>query len=312
MPLDPQAEALLRQLESFGLPPLDALPPVQAREVFDAAFATPPDAREPVARVEELSLDGAAGSLRARLYAPASDGPLPCVLFFHGGGWVIMNLETHDGFCRSLANRARCAVVSVDYRLAPEHRFPAAADDCYAALVAVSKRAASLGLDPTRLAVAGDSAGGNLSAAVALMARDREGPALRLQVLIYPALDPACDTVSCKENAEGYLLTLSSMHYFWGHYLGAERRAPNAYAAPALAESLSGLPAAFVITAEYDPLRDEGEAYARRLEAEGVPTTLARHEGMIHGFVLMPQAMDQAKQATDAIAARVRTAFAVS
>jgi len=309
MALDAQTAALLQQLEQAGMPPLDSLPPEQARTIFDAAFTPPVDGREPVARVEDITLAGPAGAIPARLYAPASEEPLPCVLFFHGGGWVIMSVETHDPICRALANQGRCAVVSVDYRLAPEHRFPAAADDCYAALLDVAKRAASLGIDASRLAVAGDSAGGNLAAAVALMARDRKGPALALQVLIYPAVDPACDTVSCKENADGYLLTLSAMHWFWGHYLGAERRAPNAYAAPLLAESLRDLPRAYVISAEYDPLRDEGEAYARRLEQAGVATELVRHEGTIHGFVGMADAIDQGKQAIANIAARLRSVF---
>jgi len=309
MALDAQTTALLQQLEQAGIPPLDSLPPDQARAIFNAAFTPPLEGREPVARVEEITLAGPAGAIPARLYAPASDGPLPCVLYFHGGGWVIMNLETHDAICRALANQARCAVVSVDYRLAPEHRFPAAADDCYAALVDVAKRGAALGVDASRLAVAGDSAGGNLAAAVALMARDRKGPALALQVLIYPAVDPACDSVSCKENADGYLLTLSAMHWFWGHYLGAERRVPNAYAAPIQADSLRDLPRAYVITAEYDPLRDEGEAYAKRLEQSGVPTEHVRHDGTIHGFVGMADALDQGKQALANIAARLRTAF---
>jgi len=309
MPLDAETAALLAQLAAAGIPPLDSLPPEKAREVFNAAFTPPADGREPVARVEDISLAGPAGPIPARLYAPASSAPLPCVLYYHGGGWVIMNVETHDPICRAIANLAGCAVVSVDYRLAPEHRFPAALDDCYAALVDVAKRATSLGVDPTRLAVAGDSAGGNLAAAVSLLARDRKGPALALQVLIYPAVDPSCSSVSCKENAEGYLLTLSSMHYFWGHYLGADRRAPNAYAAPIEAESLRDLPPAYVITAEYDPLRDEGELYAKRLQQAGVATELVRHDGTIHGFVGMANVLTQGKQALANLSARLRAAF---
>lgn len=309
MPLDAQTAALLAQMKAAGAPALDALPPVQARQLFNAAFTPPADGREPVARVEDLTLAGPAGPIPARLYAPSSRAPLPCLVYFHGGGFVIMNLETHDAICRAIANQAACTVVSVDYRLAPEHRFPAAADDCYAAVVDVAKRATSLGVDASRLAVGGDSAGGNLAAAVSLMARDRKGPALVYQVLIYPALDPSCSSASYRENAEGYLLTLGAMRYFWGHYLGPERRAPNAYAAPIEADSLRGLPPAYVITAELDPLRDEGELYAQRLQQAGVATELVRHDGTIHGFVGMASTLDQGKQALSNIATRLRAAF---
>jgi acetyl esterase len=217
---------------------------------------------------------------------------------------VIGSLETHDGSCRELANRVGCVVVSVDYRLAPEHRYPAAAEDCFAATNWVAENAAALGVDPKRIAIGGDSAGGNLAAAVALMARDRSGPALRHQLLIYPVTDADFTCASYRENAEGYLLTTKAMEWFWGHYVPDAVLRKEAYAAPLQAKDLAGLPPAFVITAEYDPLRDEGEAYAKRLQQAGVRTTLRRYDGAIHGFFAMGLLAEVARTAVaDAVAA---------
>jgi acetyl esterase len=225
-------------------------------------------------------------------------------VFYHGGGWVIGDLEVADRPCRSLCAGAGCVVVSVDYRLAPEHRFPAAADDAYAAAQWVSAHAADLGADPARLAVGGDSAGGNLTAVVALMARDQGGPPIAFQLLIYPVAGCDLDTVSYRDNAEGYLLTRAAMEWFWGHYIPDEAARRHPYASPLSAENLAGLPPAFVVTAEYDPLRDEGEAYAERLRRAGVPVTLKRYAGMIHGFFQLAGVLDQGRQVlTDASSA---------
>ncbi|MEN8159131.1 MAG: alpha/beta hydrolase, partial [Myxococcota bacterium] len=234
---------------------------------------------------------------------------LPALVYFHGGGWVIGSIDTHDGSCRDLANRIGCVVVSVDYRLAPENPYPAAAEDCYAATKWVSENAAAVGVDPGRIAIGGDSAGGNLTAAVALMARDRGAPALRHQLLVYPVTDADFSRPSYRENAEGYLLTTKAMEWFWGHYVPDPARRQDAYAAPLRAPDLSGLPPAFVLTAEYDPLRDEGEALAARLEQAGVPTRLTRYEGAIHGFFAMGLLAEVARRAVDDAVAELRQAL---
>jgi acetyl esterase len=237
---------------------------------------------------------------------PQGEKPLPVVVYFHGGGWVIGSIETHDAPCRELANRSGAIVVSVEYRMAPEHPFPAAPEDCYAATAWVADHAAEFGGDPARLAVAGDSAGGNLAAVVALMTRERNGPPLRFQLLIYPAVDARMGYASIDENSTGYFLTKADMHWFYGHY-GAD---PSDWrASPLLAPDHSGLPPALVLTAEYDPLRDEGEAYARKLQEAGVPVTLRRYDGQIHGFTIMTAAVDRACEAVNQAAADLRQAL---
>jgi acetyl esterase len=244
------------------------------------------------------------------VYTPAGEGPLPVVVYFHGGGWVIGDLEVVDQPCRQLASAAGAIVVSVDYRLAPEHRYPAAFDDSYAATVWVGAHAAEIGGDPARLAVAGDSAGGNLAAAVALAARDRGGPELAAQLLIYPVTDFNFGTASYQDNREGYLLTKGSMQWFWAHYLGAQDLDKDPYACPLRADSLVGLPPAYVATSEYDPLRDEGEAYARRLEEAGVAVTAKRFDGMLHGFFWMLAAVPSAAGVLDDMVGVLRKAWA--
>ena len=223
---------------------------------------------------------------------------------------MICDLDTHDGVCRQLANRAGCAVVSVDYRLAPEAKFPAGPEDCYAAARYAAEHAGELGVDAARIAVAGDSAGGNLAAVVALMARARRGPALCHQLLVYPVTNHDFETASYHENAEGYLLTRAMMQWFWGHYLATPEAGEDPWASPLREPDLSGLPAATVLTAEYDPLRDEGEAFAERLRAAGVPTSLTRYDGMFHGFFGMTAAIDRARDALDHAAGALRSAFA--
>lgn len=309
LPLDPQAEALLRSFAEAGMPALDALPPDQARVVFDEAFRTPPEALAAVHRVEELRMPGPGGEVPLRLYAASDEAGLPLLLHYHGGGWVIGSLETHDGFCRSLAIAAGCAVLAVDYRLAPDHRFPAAFEDCYAALGWAEKNARQLGIDAERLGVIGDSAGGNLAAAVALHARDANGPRLEQQVLLYPALDPTMASASIRENADGYFLTESAMRWFWGHYCGdgADLRDPRL--SPPCADSLAGLPPALVITAGFDPLRDEGDAYAAALGRAGCEVEHVRYDAMFHGFALMGEQLDDGRAAVAQVAASVRKRF---
>jgi len=306
--LDPQLQAIVEAMS--GNASLRELGVAGARAQAEAglAFAGP---GETVARVQDRTIPGPGGDLPVRIYWPEADGPLPILVYFHGGGWVICSLDTHDGTCRQLANRAGCIVVSVDYRLAPEHRFPAAADDCYAATVWAAEHAEELGGDRARVAVGGDSAGGNLAAVVALMARDRGGPALVFQLLVYPVIDRDLDRhPSMTENASGYLLERDDMDWFWGLYLGDDADAESPYAAPARATSLAGLPPALVLTAEYDPLRDEGEAYGRRLQAEGVAATVSRYDGLVHGFFGMSALVERAADALEEAADALRRAFA--
>jgi acetyl esterase len=307
MPLHPQARAVLDQFA--GAPPLDlaTIPATAVRAWFDQM--SQPRTLEPVHEVRDVVAPGPAGDVPLRLYRPASEEPLPAVLYFHGGGFVIGSLDTHDGTCRALANASGCAVVSVGYRLAPEHRFPAAPEDCWAALAWVAKEGAALGVDGARLAVAGDSAGGNLAATAALLARARGGPVLRHQVLIYPVTDYAFDTPSYRENGEGYFLSEAMMRWFWQQYLEDGSQGADPLASPLRAPDLAGLPPALVVTAEYDPLRDEGEAYAARLRAAGVPTELRRFPGQIHGFFSMFDAIDDGRTAIASAGRALRTAL---
>ena len=308
MPLDPQVQAFLDQVQAMNVPPFHTLSVEEAREAA-GALSDLHGAPEPVGSVDNLAVPSPGSEIVLRLYTPEQGGPFPVLVYFHGGGWVMGDLESHDGVCRALTNAAHCIVASVDYRLAPEHKFPAAAEDAYAATQWVAENAASFGGDPKRIAVGGDSAGGNLAAVVALMARDRGGPPLTYQLLIYPATDTSCDTVSCRENGEGYLLTVDMMRWFQSHYLRSDADRDNPYAAPLRASDLRGLPPALVITAEFDPLRDEGEAYAARLRAAGVPAEVKRYDGMIHGFFGMGAVLDQARVAMDDLAARLQSAF---
>jgi acetyl esterase len=304
--LDPQARAFLDRLKELGVPGIGELPPEEARTTQDAAAAV---VFGPVAEVpcEDRTIPGPAGAIPVRVYRPSAD-PAPVFVYFHGGGWVLGSLNTHHGVCATLARLAGCVVCSVDYRMAPEHRFPAALDDAWAATTWIAAHAEELGGLPGAVAVGGDSAGGNLAAVCALRARDTGVP-LALQLLVYPVTDADLDTSTYAEFADGYFLTRYSMEWFWGHYLPeGDRFHPDA--SPLRAEDLSGTAPALVITAEFDPLRDEGEAYARRLEEAGVPVTLSRYDGMIHGFFRMPGAMDKASDALAEAAGALREAFA--
>jgi acetyl esterase len=306
--LDPQAKAVLDAMAP--MPDLGSVDLALLRGGMESQALLSPGAPEPVAKVEERRIPGPAGAIRVRIYTPRGRGPHPVLIYFHGGGFVLCSLDTHDGTCRSLANGAGVLVVSVDYRLAPEHRFPAAPEDCYAAAQWAARSAAEIGGDPSRVAVGGDSAGGNLAAVVSLMARDRGGPRLRFQLLIYPVTDCAFGTASYRENAEGYFLTTAMMKWFWGQYLADPAAGAQAYASPLRARDLSGLPPALCITAGYDPLRDEGEAYAKRLAEAGVAATLSRYDGMFHGFFGMSAQLDAAKRAVGEASDALRKALA--
>ncbi len=305
MELDPKVHAFLAS-PMGAIPPIDLLTPQLLRDMlrqFPAPVLNPP-----VHEVRDLEVQGPAGSLLVRLYKPSAQRNLPLVVFFHGGGFVICNVAIYDDFCRFLTLYSGCAVASVEYRLAPEAPFPAPLEDCYAALHVLALRAGELGLDGTRLAVAGDSAGGNLAAATALLARERQGPALRYQALIYPCLDPECASGSAQAFAAGYLLRRDNMQWFWNQYVPKAGERANPLVTP-LKASLAGLPAATVVTAEFDPLRDEGEAYADRLRGAGIEVTARRYLGMIHGFASMPYLTPVANRALADVGADLRAAL---
>ena len=305
--LYPEVRALLERLEAQGGPALESLSPAEARKEALEALKALEGEKDPVARAEDLQIAGPEGSIPVRIYTPSGTGPFPGLVFFHGGGWVVCDLDTHDTTCRSLARQAGAVVVAVDYRLAPEHRFPAAVVDCDAATRWVAANAQRLNIDPRSIAVGGDSAGGNLAAVIALKFRDEGGPALALQVLVYPVTNLASfDTPSYQEFADGYYLTRAEMEWFRGHYLGSAEEGLNPNASPLLAPDLRGLPAALVITAECDTLRDEGEAYARRLAEAGVDVTCTRYAGMVHPFFSLPGAISGGRRAIEQFAAAVR------
>lgn len=308
MGLDPQCAAVLAALSSMGLPAICEMTPPKAREVTRALSLLMGEPEE-VDAVHEVEIPGPAGAVPARVYRPAVDGPLPATVFFHGGGWVFGDPDLTDPITRALANRTGSVVVSVDYRLAPEHPYPAAPEDCYAAVRWVAEHGESFGADPSRVAVAGDSAGANLSTVVCLMARDRGGPRLAFQALVYPVTDYSFDTPSHRENGEGYLITTGDMRWFWGHYLSGGGDGTDPYASPLRAPDLSALPPAFIATAEFDPLRDEGEAYGHRLAEAGVAAEVRRYDGQMHGFFWMPAAVERGRELMDDMAAALRKAF---
>jgi acetyl esterase/lipase len=308
VPLDPKVQALLDDLgDQVALSDVSVTEARELIEVFSALDGPGPE----MAGVEDGAVPGPDGDLPMRVYTPAGAAPLPGVVYFHGGGWVIGSIRSHDVICRRLADAAGATVISVDYRLAPEHTFPAAADDCLAATRWVHDHAAEVGVDPARLAVAGDSAGGNLAAVTALRAKQDGGPVLAFQLLIYPATDLTLSFPSIRENGEGYLLRAADMVWFRDHYApdGTDLKDPRL--SPLWADDVSGLPPALVITAEYDPLRDEGEAYGHRLQEAGVPTHVSRYAGMIHGFFGMPSVFPGAapamQEASDALRRALRT-----
>lgn len=294
MTLNPALEPILQAFAAFADTDWSQMPVDVARGMMNTPLA---DTALPMRRVDNLSLDLPGRSVEARLYVPngAPETP-PLIVYFHGGGWVLGSLDTHDATCRELAEDSSAAVLSIDYRLAPEARYPAAAEDCYDATCWARDHAAELGIDGTRLAVAGDSAGGNLAAAVSLMARDRGGPTLRHQLLIYPVTDADFTTSSYIANGSGaYFLSTSAMRWFWQHYLGGTAPQDAPLARVLHTSDLAGLAPATVITAQYDPLRDEGDAYAQKLAEAGVATDHHIAPGMIHGFFGMTAAVPDAR-----------------
>jgi acetyl esterase len=305
--LYPEVRALLEANEVEGAPPIETLSPPEARQTVIEALKTVAGPSEEIGSVEDLSIPHPEHPIPIRIFTPTADGPLACLIYFHGGGWVVCDLDTHDTVCRAIARRAGAVVVAVDYRLAPESKFPAAVEDCYAATQWVAANAARLAIDPRHIAVGGDSAGGTLSAVMCLKSRDEGGAAIALQVLVYPVTNLlAFDTPSYREFAEGYYLTRAEMEWFRGHYLARPEDAESPYASPLLAPELRGLPPALVITAECDPLRDEGEAYAKRLAEAGVEVTCTRYGGMIHPFFSLGGVFSQGRRAIEQVAAAVR------
>jgi acetyl esterase len=304
--LDPNVRLLLEAIAAQGDPPLETLEPSEARRLAAESLRPVAGTAEPVSSVEDLRIPGPEGDIPIRVYTPNVSAPRPAMVYFHGGGWVVCDLDTHDIVCRAIARRAGAVVVSVDYRLAPEHKFPAAVVDCYAATAWVAANSTKLGINPKRIAVGGDSAGGNLGAVVSLKSRDEDGPAIALQAMVYPVTDlSSFATPSYQEFAEGYQLTKAEMEWFRDQYLGSMLDAQCPYASPLLARDLRGLPPALIITAECDPLRDEGEAYAKRLQQAGMAVTYTCYAGMIHPFFSLsgaiPQALDAIQQVADAV-----------
>jgi acetyl esterase len=310
--LHPQLAALIERAAKSPLPPYYEVPPVVARRFYrDTRGALTPDPPA-VESVQLLIAPSPAGPVPVRAYRPKGAGKdevLPALAFFHGGGWVIGDLDTHDVVCRTLANGARCAVFSVEYRKAPEAPFPAAVDDCFSALSFVVKNSSTLNINSKQIAVGGDSAGGNLAAVMALMARDAGGPALSFQLLIYPGVDQRMEHDSIDRNGEGYFLTKKSMLYFRSHYLPKKEDWLDWRASPLLAKSLAKLPPAFVMTAGFDPLVDEGKAYADRLAKEGVKVEYKNYADMVHGFITMGRVLDTTNAALADCAQALRRAW---
>ncbi|GLW56117.1 alpha/beta hydrolase [Kitasatospora phosalacinea] len=311
MPLHPQAEAMRARRAAAGTPPLYTRTLAEARAADLADLRAATGSGEEVHHVGEFTFDGPGGPLTLRHYRPkprpADAPPGPALLYLYGGGWALGSLETGDPVCRALANATGADVLAVGYRHAPEHRFPAAVHDCWAALDRIARHAAELGIDPDRIAVGGDSAGGNLAAALTLLARERGGPAILHQLLVYPNTDHRLPPPGTDDDPA--LFNRHSVAWYWDHYLADPADAANPLASPLRAPTLAGLPPATVITAEYDPLRDEGEEYAEALRAAGVPVELRRYDGMPHGFFAMPGVLDDGRAAQLFAAQRLVAAY---
>jgi acetyl esterase len=309
--LHPQIQKVLENMARLDLKPIEAMTPAEAREQMEMMAASRKAEPLPTARIENRAILGPAGEIPVRIYWPNAAGTRPAIVYYHGGGHVIGSLDSHDLVARNLCGGAGAVVVSIDYRMGPEHRFPAAVEDSFAALEWVHANAASLGADPDRLGVHGDSAGANLAAVVALVARDKGGPKLRLQSLVYPVADFRMETESYKKYATDCgILTAEAMKWFRGHYLRTMDDATDWRASPVLAPSVAGVAPAIVIAAECDVLRDEGLAYAERLKAAGVPVEYKRYAGMIHAFFGMMPAVDDAMNAQQQVWAAFKEAFA--
>lgn len=308
--LDPDAAAILEAIRTAGLPSFDQMTPEQARTAYNAGRQASTGPLVELPEIRDLTVPADWGALPCRLYRPVREGRLPLLVFFHGGGWVLGSIASHEGLCRRLAQAAGIAILSVEYRLAPEHPFPAAFNDARTAFDWARRNAEALGIDPERIGVGGDSAGGNLAAALCLAQREGGEPMPAAQVLLYPALDFVMDSASHREFAGGYVLTRPILDWFRAQYLPATLPPDDWRASPLRAASLEGLPPAVLLTAGYDPLRDEGEAYGRRLYETGIPVTLVRIPGQIHGFLPMDKVMRAAVPITGLLARHVRAALA--
>jgi acetyl esterase/lipase len=312
MSLDPQAELIINLVKQAGLPEFWQLTPPQAREQY-AQRVKRSELKESIHRTEDRRIPGLAGDIPIRIYWPRAAKAaelFPVLMWFHGGGFVIGDLDTHDSACRLLANQSDCMVVAVDYRLAPEFKFPAAVEDCYAATRWVALHAQEIGADPLRIAVGGDSAGANLATVMAILARNDGHPKLVFQLLVYPCVAPEPETPSHRKFADGYLLTRNNIVWFYKQYLRNQRDKQDFRFAPLVADDLSNLPPALVFVAGYDPLRDEGVEYVKRLIEAGNRVTLANYEGMVHGFILAGGVLDAAKHAIAESSAALKGAFA--
>jgi acetyl esterase len=303
--IDPQAREVMDYLSRLGLPPIHQVPPAEARRQYrDVRAALRPPAPD-LNEVRGFAAEGPTGAIPLRLYRPA-EGALPVLVYFHGGGWVVGDLDTHDVVCRQIAKEAHAVVIAIDYRLAPEHPFPAAVEDAWNATTWIAAHAADIGIDPKRIAVGGDSAGGGLAAVVALMARDSQKLRLTLQVLVYPVTDLRADSASYSDYAEGYVLTRAAMQWYIAQYAPKPQNIEDWRASPLRAPWVHGVAPALVIAAELDPLCDEGEAYARRLRGARVPVEYHRLDGMIHGFLTMGGKIDAANRAVSIVANALR------
>lgn len=311
MPLDPVVKAFLDQLAQVPGPKTWEMSAPEARASFDGMMELVGPKDVPIGKVVNQTVPGPDGDIPIRIYTPVAAGgePLPALIFFHGGGFVIGDLETHDGLCRLLANEASCRVIAVDYRLAPEHKFPAAIDDAYAATSWIEANAASLGVDANRLAVGGDSAGGGLAAAVAQMMQAKGKTKLAFQMLLFPVTHIGADTVSMRDFAEGYFLEMRTLNWFYDYYAPNAEDRNDPRASPLLSEDLSGLPPAYVVVAGFDPLHDEGVAYAEKLRDAGVRVTLDDYPDMVHDFIYMQNVLPQAPDALKTAAAALAAAF---
>ena len=315
MKLDPQIEYILGLVAKSPYPEFHTVSPEEARGIFEDTAPALSIRPEDVFRTEDRWIEGVEGDIPIRIYTPRepiAGEALPILVFYHGGGFVIGSLDSYDSLCRALANRAECIVVSVDYRLAPEHKFPAAVDDALEAYQWVADHAHELDGDVTRMAIAGDSAGGNVTAVTAIGIRDEGDVAPLLQVLIYPVLDGTPERPSHHKFAEGRLLTRGNILWFYAHYMNDPVDAKDPRFSPILAEDLSGLAPALVIVAGHDPLRDEGLAYAERLKSAGVKVELSNYEGMVHGFLSFADAVDQGKAGIEQVAGALHKAFSAS
>lgn len=311
-PLNPQAKQVLDMMAASGQPTMDQMSPAEARSAFGLGLKMLQSKPDPVAEVRDLAVPGLAGQIPTRYYRPhgtTADAVLPLCLFFHGGGFVIGDLDAYDSLCRRFTNLSGCAVLSVDYRLAPEAPFPAAVDDCWAVTQWAATQADALKIDADRIAVAGDSAGGNLAAVTCLLARDAGGPKIAYQVLIYPVSDMQGETESAVRNADGYFLTADLMRYFLGHYLSDAMHAADWRASPLRAPKLKGLPPASVLVCGYDPLHDDGVRYAEALKRAGVPVSLTELPDQIHGLFSLDGAIPAAGEALAALSKELKAAL---